>query len=376
MGQPRISTGVILPWFPPLSDIRRFLRVARVAGFDSVFVADHLRQFNPTPLWDQQFTWLARRNPDPHAAFEFQTLLGHLARHAGGLRLGVGVTEPVRRHPVLIVQALITLAHMTKRPPILGIGLGERENIEPYGLNWSHPVERLDEALQIIRRCFTSEQPIDFVGEHFQLRDAVMGLRPPPGRTPEIWVAAHGPRMLRLTGRYADGWFPVMTGSPHDYAAKLELIRSAAREAGRDPNAIAPSFNAYVAVAPTERQVRAMLNTEAVRALGLSVPADMWRAAGAEHPFGADFRGYVDLIPDHYDRQTWQDAIASVPSEVLGKTLISGTPEQVTRQLQAFGEAGMRNVILLLASAMVSQRHLLYGIHAIRKIARALRAAN
>jgi phthiodiolone/phenolphthiodiolone dimycocerosates ketoreductase len=106
MGQPRISTGVFLPWFPPLSDIRGDLRAARPARLASAFVADHLRQFNPTPLWDQQFSWLARRNPDPHAAFEFQTLLGHLARQAGGPRPGVGVTEPVRRHPVLIAQAL------------------------------------------------------------------------------------------------------------------------------------------------------------------------------------------------------------------------------------------------------------------------------
>jgi phthiodiolone/phenolphthiodiolone dimycocerosates ketoreductase len=376
MGQPGISTGVFLPWFPPMSDIRGFLRVARLAGFDSVFVADHLRQFNPTPLWDRQYTWLARRNPDPHAAFDFQTLLGHLARDAGGIRLGVGVTEPVRRHPVLIAQAMLTLAHMTKRPPILGIGLGERENIEPYGLNWAHPVDRLEEALQIIRQCFTSGQPIDFAGEHFQLRDAIMGLRPPPGRTPEIWVAAHGPRMLRLAGRYADGWFPVIPGSPQDYAAKLELIRSAAREAGRDPNTITPAFNPYIAVAPTERQVRAMLDKKAIRAAGLSLPADVWRAAGAEHPFGANFRGYVDLIPDKYDRQTWDNAIARVPNEMIDKALIYGTPEQVTRHLHAYADAGMRHAVLLLESAQVSRRHLLYGIHAMRKIARALRTTN
>ena len=45
-----------------------------------------------------------------------------------------------------------------------------------------------------------------------------MDLEPPPGRTPQIWVAAHGPRMLQLTGRYSDGWLPIIGSvtSPED----------------------------------------------------------------------------------------------------------------------------------------------------------------
>ena len=53
-------------------------------------------------------------------------------------------------------------------------------NIEPYGLPGAHAVDRLEEALQIIRRCFTSQGPIDFAGEHFRLEGAVMDLQPPP----------------------------------------------------------------------------------------------------------------------------------------------------------------------------------------------------
>ena len=72
------------------------------------------------------------------------------------MRLGVGVTEPIRRHPVLIAQAMMTLSHLTKRAPILGIGAGERMNIDPYGLDFSEPVTRLEEALQIIRLCLSA----------------------------------------------------------------------------------------------------------------------------------------------------------------------------------------------------------------------------
>ncbi len=105
-------------------------------------------------------------------------LLGYLASRASRLRIGVGVTEPIRRHPILIAQAMLTLAYMTKRPPILGIGAGERENIDPYGLDFTKPVSRLEEALQIIRLCFSAQGPIDFHGEHYQLHRASMDLRP------------------------------------------------------------------------------------------------------------------------------------------------------------------------------------------------------
>ena len=49
---------------------------------------------------------------------------------------------------------MLTVAQMTKKAPILGIGAGERMHIDPYGLDFSHPVGRLKEALQIIRLCF------------------------------------------------------------------------------------------------------------------------------------------------------------------------------------------------------------------------------
>jgi phthiodiolone/phenolphthiodiolone dimycocerosates ketoreductase len=138
------------------------------------------------------------------------------------------VTEPIRRHPVLIAQAMLTLSRMIKRPPILGIGAGERENTEPHGLDFSHPVGRLEEALQIIRMCFSSQGPIDFEGEHYRLDGAMMDLRTPAGKIPEIWIGGRGPRMLRLAGGYGDGWYPNMIASPDQYASKLNAVHAAA----------------------------------------------------------------------------------------------------------------------------------------------------
>ena len=127
---------------------------ARVLRLDSFTIWDHFQDLFPKALWGTDFSWLARDSESPHELFDYQTILGYLAAHAGRLRLGVTVTEPVRRHPVLLAQAMLTLAHVSKKAPILGIGSGEAENIVPYGLPFDQPVGRLEEALQILRLCF------------------------------------------------------------------------------------------------------------------------------------------------------------------------------------------------------------------------------
>jgi hypothetical protein len=123
----------------------------------------------------------------------------------------------------------------------------------------------------------------------------------------------------------------------------------------------------------TEQETRAMLETRVVRALGLAAPAELWRKAGSEHPFGRDFRGYVDFVPERYDRNTIEEAIAAVPPGLVEESpLLWGTPEQVASKLRTFGEVGLRHVVLAPISGLVSKRAAIYGLRAMRRIARLL----
>jgi phthiodiolone/phenolphthiodiolone dimycocerosates ketoreductase len=97
------------------------------------------------------------------------------------------------------------------------------------------------------------------------------------------------------------------------------------------------------------------------------------RRAGSEHPFGETFRGFVDFVPEQYDRKTLEDAIAVVPSELVAEgPLMWGTPEQVGNRLKTFGEVGLRHVVIVLLSPAISKRAALYGLRATRRIARLL----
>jgi phthiodiolone/phenolphthiodiolone dimycocerosates ketoreductase len=289
------------------------------------------------------------------------------------MQLAVGVTEPIRRHPVLIAQAFMTLAHVTRRPPILGIGAGEAENIVPYGLDFSSPVSRLEEAVQIIRLCFDSDGPFDFEGTHFSMEKAVMDLNPPPGRTPELWIAAHRPRMLSLTGRYADGWYPTFPFSPQEYGTLLGEVRAAAVSAGRDPAAIVPGWQAFAVIGRTERAARRLLEAKGVRFTALLAPAYTWKAMGVDHPFGENFRGMIDFVPQHYERAELEAAVDAVPVDLLAEATLWGTPRVVRSRLHAYVDAGLRHLVLQPVSGLVSKADAIYSMGSMVSILRKLR---
>ena len=89
------------------------------------------------------------------------------------------------------------------------------------------------EAIRIIRTLWTDERAQRISGKHYQLAGAKTGPRPP--HDIGIWLGAYRPRMLRLTGRLADGWLPSSPGAPPEKLAEMNgIIDAAAREAGRD----------------------------------------------------------------------------------------------------------------------------------------------
>ena len=121
----------------------------------------------------------------------------------------MGVTDSGRRNPAVTAQAAATLHLLTRGRAILGIGPGEREGNEPYGVDWSKPVARFEEAMATIRALWDSGgELVNRDSPYFPLRNALFDLPPYRGKWPEIWIGAHGPRMLRAAGRYGDAYFP------------------------------------------------------------------------------------------------------------------------------------------------------------------------
>ena len=278
------------------------------------------------------------------------TLLGSLAarRRFNRVLLGVAVTDTGKRHPAVTAQAAATLNLMTRGRAILGIGPGERVGNEPYGVDWSKPVARFEEALATIRALWDSKgELVNRDSAFFPLRDAMFDLPPYKGKWPEIWIAAHGPRMLRATGRYGDAWFPGFAHRPEDYAKRLETIRSAACDAGRDPMAITPAFWMPVVAAANRDDVDAALETTAVKAWALNGPAEFYAHHGAAHPMGADFAGMQDHVAFTMDERTIGEKSSQVPPSVVKGMILNGTVDDVLEQVAVWRDHGVRYIVVV-----------------------------
>jgi phthiodiolone/phenolphthiodiolone dimycocerosates ketoreductase len=344
---------------------------------DSFWVPDHLNQLLPRSLWKQQYCGAAKLIPTLDAAMEPWTVLGHIAarNRIGRLRLGVGVTDSGRRNPAVTAQAAATLHLLTRGRAILGIGPGEREGNEPYGVDWSTPVARFEEAMATIRALWDSRgQLVNRDSPYFPLRNALFDLPPYRGKWPEIWIGAHGPRMLRAAGRYADAYFPAFAHRPVDYKQRLDAVRSAASDAGRDPMSIIPAVMLLVVTGRSRDDVDEALDSELIRVTGLNASDEFFARHGAQHPLGAGFAGAQDLLPHDMDEQTALSHAAKVPVSVLREYLLNGTPDEVLDQAAQWRDCGARYMVLLNSSFV--QRSLRKGLAAaipFDKIARGLR---
>lgn len=333
------------PW--PAAPLRANYLGAVAAGADSFWVGDHLNSLFPRSIATRRYVGAARLAPKVDAILEPWTVLGHLAarNRIGRLRLGVSVTDAGRRNPADTAQAAATLHLLTGGRAVLGIGTGEREGNEPYGVEWSKPVTRLEEALATIRALWNSGgELISRDSPYFPLHDAVFDLPPHNGKWPEIWVASHGPRMLRITGRYADAWVPALI-APTEYATRLDVVRSAASDAGRDPMSVKGAWQGFAIVGRTREDVDEALSTDAIKAAALLAPADWWESHGVAHPMGST-GGATDIMPQLIDEQTALSYTRQVPQSLLREGLLTGTPNDIVEQAAEWRDRGVRHITL------------------------------
>jgi phthiodiolone/phenolphthiodiolone dimycocerosates ketoreductase len=363
---------------PAADTVTRAIYLSAAASrVDSFWVPDHLNALFPRSLWQQKYCGGAKIVPSADAYLEPWTMLGHIAarNRIGRMRLGLSVTDTGRRNPAVTAQAAATLHLLTRGRAILGIGTGEREGNEPYGVEWSKPVARFEEAMATIRALWDSNgELVNRDSPYFPLRNAIFDLPPYRGKWPEIWIAAHGPRMLRAVGRYGDGFFPAFAHTPQEYACRLDAVRAAASDAGRDPMSIVPALWLPVVTGRTTAQVGAALESEVIKAWALTAPDEFFAQHGAQHPLGVGFSGGQDLLPQDWDEQTALSYIKGVAPEVLRDVILAGTPEEVIDRAAEWRDSGVRYLVLVHVSFL--QRSLRNGLAAtapFHKIVRGLK---
>lgn len=200
-------------------------RAADQAGYDSIWVMDHLFQIPVV-------------GPAEQPMLEAYTTLGYLAANTTRATLGTMVTGVTYRNPGLLAKQVTTLDVLSGGRAWLGIGAAWFER-EHAGLGFAFPslgtrFQMLEEALQIAKQMFDPANSGPYQGTHYQLAETLND--PPPVRRPHppILIGGQGEqKTLRLVARYADAWNLVR--ADFDTAKqKLEVLRERCDEAGRD----------------------------------------------------------------------------------------------------------------------------------------------
>jgi phthiodiolone/phenolphthiodiolone dimycocerosates ketoreductase len=332
---------------PPAEAVVKAAQRREQQGFDAIWWADHLLHWFPLSIWTPDLVpQAAAGQRSPHVWFDPVPVVAAAAAATREVRLGIGVTDLVRRHPASLAQTALTLDHLTGGRFVLGVGAGEALNLAPFGLANARPLGRLDEGLEVMRLLMTEDEPVDFDGEHFQLRGATLGLRPLGDRPPPVWVAAHRPRGLEVVGRRADGWLPLATDPPQ-YARMLAAVQAAEAAAGREAGAVTPGLYARIVVAESREAAEAAIDGSLLmRFIALTRPAEAYTAHGAEHPLGEGAFGLTSFLPTGYGREEALRLAQAVPVDVLRDTVVYGTPDDVAATIAEFVAVGARHVQL------------------------------
>lgn len=129
------------------------------------------------------------------------------AQRTQRIKLGTGVISASYHHPLWVAERAVQLDHMTKGRFILGLGPGALpSDAAMIGLDMPRTRELLEDAVDIITRLMTSDEPVNFENGRWTLRDARLHLRPYSHPHPEIAIAAvASPSGPRLAGRYGHG---------------------------------------------------------------------------------------------------------------------------------------------------------------------------
>jgi probable F420-dependent oxidoreductase len=228
-----MRSGLFLPPFDELADpasVARLAAAAEEAGWDGVFVWDHVR-------WQEPVQAVA----DPWIT------LAAIAAATGRIRLGPMVTPLARRRPAKVARETATLDRLSGGRLTLGVGLGSDRFGSEFSITGEELDERrraqmLDESLDILTAAWSGE-PVRHRGEYY----TVDGMRflPRPVQRPgvPVWVAGFydKPRPLRRAARY-QGFMPVNLDHPGQLAkivADLTALRQAAGRAAQPYDVVA-----------------------------------------------------------------------------------------------------------------------------------------
>jgi alkanesulfonate monooxygenase SsuD/methylene tetrahydromethanopterin reductase-like flavin-dependent oxidoreductase (luciferase family) len=240
-----LKVGLFLtPWVearaggaPRWADVLERARLAEQAGFDSIWVSDHLLM---QPEGEERV-----------GGWEGWSQIAALAAIVPRVEIGALVMCALWRNPALLAKMADTVDEISGGRLILGLGAGWHEpEFRAFGYPFDHRLDRFAEAMAIIHPLLRTGH-VDFAGEYYSVRDCELRPRGPRPHGPPIMIGAlaNRPRLLRLAAAYADvwnAWLAWQDNCPAAIPALRRAVDAASFDAGRDPATLARSVSVQI----------------------------------------------------------------------------------------------------------------------------------
>jgi probable F420-dependent oxidoreductase len=252
-----VGSGLKPHGMPPPEAFRALARRTEELGYDSVWIADRIASGQQgSPILEGTVT------------------LAAFAGYTQRIVLGASVHLLPLRHPALVAKQLASLDYLSDGRLIVAVGIGENpKDYEAVQVPYRERGARADEAIASLRRLW-GEQPASFEGRFFQFRDVWIEPGPMQPGGPPIWVGGISEAALRRAGCLGDGWLGYLLAA-EQYKRSMDVILGHAREAGRDPDALARGLMIPVHTDSDGKRARRDAQESLTKRYGRPVPADL-----------------------------------------------------------------------------------------------------
>ena len=269
--------------------------------------------------------------------------LAYVAAVTKNIKLGTGIVQISSRVPSMIAMTSQSMATISNDRFVLGLGVSGPQVVEGlHGASFAHPLGRLRECVEIIRKGLSGER-LQYEGKHYLLprpggEGKPIKLSQPPRKDLPIYLATLGPKSLEMTGELADGWLGT-SFIPEAADVFLDPIKRGLAKSGRS-------------LADIDIQVGGSfeIGEDVERMIEVRKPAMAFTLGGmgsAKTNFYNDAfsrSGYADVAEEV--QSLWvggkkDEAARRVPDEMILKNHLIGTEDMVKERLRAYRDAGV-----------------------------------
>ena len=297
-------------------------QIADRTNFDSVWAMDHTN----VPQW---------KNAVVNDAWLILAAIGSVTNN---VELGTCVTDAIRRHPSTIALSTVTLDRITKGRGILGIGAGEAQNVVDFGIEFSKPVTKFKEQLEVIEKLFESDPDnhVNYQGKYYSLVEACLQAKPIRKPRPPVYIAAGAPKTLELCATYGDGWIPIGY-TPALFEHHANVIKDHAKRIGRDISNFEFAPDGEAAWEKMKKAVKVSLyKPELLKVHNIQ--------QDSEFDFRRYFTEYAMNKPELMEEM--KKASLQIPDDVARTAIGVGSPDDVIEMLERFIKAGTNHFII------------------------------